>query len=166
MAETVIVYERARRYDVRGQTWRVTLVYGVLGDRVEAVEVRAQPVGDHPVTRDALRAFPVGQWIAEDRPKALSAARRMVKDPKLDESVRERLRRVVPPPTRRRPSYKMRVDLERVATIYREAFRVGDHPTRAVADALHIARSTAAKKVQAARAAGHLGPTAKRRAGI
>lgn len=55
-------------------------------------------------------------------------------------------------------------ELEAVADVYRRAFAAGRHdPTRAVADELQMARSTAGKKVARARREGLLPPTEPRR---
>jgi len=55
--------------------------------------------------------------------------------------------------------------LQAVALVYRVAYAVGDHPTKAVAEALELAGSTAARWVMKARAAGYLGETEPGRAG-
>ena len=52
-----------------------------------------------------------------------------------------------------------------VATIYRAAVEQGDPPTQAVADAMHAARSTAARWVMLARKRNFLGKATKGRAG-
>lgn len=51
-----------------------------------------------------------------------------------------------------------------VARIYTEAWQQGKRPTKAVAEALGISSSAAAKQVSRARALGHLPPTAKGKA--
>jgi hypothetical protein len=56
-------------------------------------------------------------------------------------------------------------DLRRAADIYRAALKKHDPPTRAVADQLHLARSTAGRWVFAARKRGFLGPATPRQAG-
>ena len=55
--------------------------------------------------------------------------------------------------------------LEAVATIYRLAYAVGDNPTKAVAEDLNLAGSTAGRWVMKARAAGLLGETQPGKAG-
>lgn len=56
--------------------------------------------------------------------------------------------------------------LEAVAVVYRLAFAVGEPPTRAVAEQLGLARSTAGRWVQRAREAGLLGATTEGRASV
>jgi len=59
---------------------------------------------------------------------------------------------------------KPRHSASRVAEIYTEAWQRGEHPTKAVAEALGISSSAAAKQVSRARALGALPPTMKGRA--
>jgi hypothetical protein len=56
-------------------------------------------------------------------------------------------------------------ELDRVAKVYRAALDHGEPATQAVADELHLARSTAARWVGKARARGILGPALRGRAG-
>lgn len=56
-------------------------------------------------------------------------------------------------------------NLKQVSSLYREAIKGGDPPTQTVADAMHVARSTAARWVMAARKRGFLGPAMPGRAG-
>lgn len=51
-----------------------------------------------------------------------------------------------------------KVDLQYIATIYRQAVDSGHPPTQAVANTLGIARSSAGRHVALARAAGYLPP--------
>jgi len=55
--------------------------------------------------------------------------------------------------------------LVKVGTIHRAAVKQGDPPTQAVADAMHAARSTAARWVMLARKGGFLAPAIRGRAG-
>lgn len=55
--------------------------------------------------------------------------------------------------------------LKVVAAVYRIAYLVGLPPTRAVANQLEVARSTAGRWVQAARRKGFLGPAEPRKSG-
>jgi hypothetical protein len=52
-------------------------------------------------------------------------------------------------------------ELDRVALVYRWGYFVGFAPTSVVAETLELSRSVAAKRVQAARRAGLLPPTAR-----
>jgi hypothetical protein len=65
----------------------------------------------------------------------------------------------------RRGSPLTNEELERVVTIYRAALDRGDPATQAVADELHLARSTAARWVAKARERGLLGPALPGQAG-
>jgi Family of unknown function (DUF6214) len=56
-------------------------------------------------------------------------------------------------------------NLHEVARVYREATKRGDPPTQAVASAMHVARSTAARWVTAARSRGFLGPAMRGKGG-
>lgn len=56
-------------------------------------------------------------------------------------------------------------NLSDVADLYRAALRRGDPPTQKVAEEMHVARSTAARWVSAARKRGLLGPAMRGRAG-
>jgi hypothetical protein len=56
-------------------------------------------------------------------------------------------------------------NLSEVARVYREATKRGDPPTQAVALAMHVARSTAARWVAAARVRGFLGPAMRGKGG-
>ncbi len=56
-------------------------------------------------------------------------------------------------------------NLHQVAELYRAAVEHGDPPTQTVADAMHAARSTAARWVAAARERGFLGPAVRGRGG-
>jgi hypothetical protein len=56
-------------------------------------------------------------------------------------------------------------NLRQVAELYRVAVERGDPPTQTVADAMHVARSTAARWVGAARKRGFLGPAVRGRGG-
>jgi hypothetical protein len=55
--------------------------------------------------------------------------------------------------------------LRQVAELYRAALKQGDPPTQTIANALHVARSTAARWVAAARGRGLLGAATPGRAG-
>jgi hypothetical protein len=56
-------------------------------------------------------------------------------------------------------------NLRKVATVYRAAVENGHPPTKTVAEAMHVARSTAARWVAKSRERGFLGPALGTRAG-
>lgn len=65
----------------------------------------------------------------------------------------------------RRGSLLTDENLRQVAELYRAAIKRGDPPTQMVAEAMHVARSTAARWVGKARERGFLGPSMRGRAG-
>lgn len=153
--------------------------WGIVAGRMEAVGVRlrsARDSGDpqddqlrdvlppasseadnplgrepQPVTASVWRALPIAQVIDGLRSEA------------------ERTRAELFPGHPGLRAWRRRRDrgtgsLEEVAAIYRAAWEAGDRrPTLAVAKALVVEHSTAAKRVQRARAAGLLPPTSRGR---
>ncbi len=78
----------------------------------------------------------------------------------------ERFRRDFPGADRRgRLTPMNRLELTRTAAIYREALRSGLPPTATVAERQQVARSTAGRRIAAARKAGILGQAIPRKAG-
>jgi hypothetical protein len=112
-----------------------------------------------PITSNALRTLPVGRLMREAA--QISARVRVGASTRRATTGGATLRDGV---LRRRPADEDE-ELLTVALAYRLAHACGEPPTNAVAEQLGIARSTATKKVMAARAAGYLGKTTAGKAG-
>jgi hypothetical protein len=170
---------------------RVVLRYAEVDGRAECVglEVGADfEAGNapdpHPLTSSTLRRIKLAQLIEEgarhyrdrlheqaDLPGFLNSE----SDPegeRLAGRIRTRARRRLPAATaaaRRgrtgRPVERGPEHLAQVAKVYVDAYRAGQHPTKAVGQTWQVSRTTAAKWVARARDVGLLGATSPRRAG-
>jgi hypothetical protein len=128
--------------------YSLTILWDIVNDRVEPIEFTVRAPKGKAVTAEALRRIPFGRLVSDRR----SEQRRLVKkaierEPRLPEGDKYLA-----------PYDRPGADLGRVAAVYREAHARGLAPVEAVAEALGIARSTAAKRVMDARRAGALGP--------
>ena len=137
------------------------------------------PAPGEVVSGDVLRRLPVGRLLAE----AVAAAAFSVEDRgwTIEREGAERVGQAIDlAPTERAALYERYVrgarrprrgspltdsNLRQVADLYRAALDRGDPPTQTVADAMHVARSTAARWVAAARERELLGPALRGRAG-
>lgn len=140
---------------------RATL-YGVLGTR----DV------DQALT-ELLKLRPLEWWktkaLVQLAQQQLYVELEGVTEDPTDQEFLSMLSRAVTPPlsvSQGRRNNRITDDLLRdVASVYREALRVGRPPTKAVEEEFHTSRPNAAKWVKRARAAGHLGPAIGTRAG-
>jgi hypothetical protein len=175
-----LVFELPSRYsmvatDVPGLPYRVEfVVVASAGSRpqaesvtlVQLVDEHGRPAGP-PVTSAALRRVAVAELVRLSVEVAAQVldSELPTRDPETETSGKLR------PPTDEettelRKRRRRRVDSEllaNVAELYREAARVGQAPTQAVADTLGVPRSTAGRYVVRARREGHLGPAPGRR---
>lgn len=150
------------------------LPYGVVfgldfdGTERQCAEVRLfQYRGGPTVTATLLRSMPIDRW----KRRALELTPRRFFDADGNrlrdrsgylEPYRNVVRREARSNRRRTPDS----ELERVATVYRQALADGDHPTAAVERALRLPnRNTAKKWVQRAREGGFLEPAPAPRVG-
>jgi hypothetical protein len=121
------------------------------GDFIDPSEFHRIPLGQLIEDATVLAARPVGEPFTQKRWSTIEEARR-------EQAAADRHYRRV----RRRPATNRITDevLDQVAAIYREHETRGN-PTQAVADKLHLARSTAGRWVMKARQAGKLPPARK-----
>lgn len=133
----------------------VTIVWTTLNGRLEPHKVTVQAPEGRPVTAEALRSIPLGTIVTELRTRVAAAHERRSRT---STSSEERARWL-------KVASQAGGALEPVAEIYREAHRAGLSPIEEVATALGVSKSTAAKRVVAARRAGHLGPAVPGKAG-
>jgi hypothetical protein len=107
-------------------------------------------------------------WSDADREHSLARLAELA--PEVEAAERERAALAGSPPLKARagrPPMYGPDHFAKVAAVYTTAHRAGKHPTKAVADHFHVARSTAAKWVARCRSPklGLLGDTVKRKAG-
>ncbi|MGA8723416.1 MAG: hypothetical protein WB565_00105 [Acidimicrobiales bacterium] len=134
--------------------------------RKQSVEIGPLADDDHPATypasdsikSEALREIPVGRLLRDavlaathTAPEPGAVPDVMVREKDIAESWRSVVRGELLPRS-------TSPDYEAVARVYREALTAGERPTRAVADALNVARSTAGRYVMEARARKLLDP--------
>lgn len=131
----------------------VTLTLVVEGDRYVTDEIvcKRKP-GGVLVTSDGMRSIPVAQIVRDAAPHLAGLIMRFTTD-EHGQVFGEPL------------GDWSEDDLTAVAGIYRTAHACGIPPTKAVAEALGLSQSTAAKRVMRARADGLLGKTTSGRAG-
>lgn len=142
-----------------GSKWRLEVTWATTDGRAEPVRLviqtvrsdsdwmvgkQVEPYPDEPmtaITATDLRAFPLASFLRGERDafSSMSSPLAKVFDRRKGKRITDE-------------------ELRQVAAIYREAWSLGGNPTDAVAEQMNMARSTAAKRVMAARAAGHLPP--------
>lgn len=127
---------------------------GALGEDEEAA---IYPAADS-IRSEALRLIPVGRLLRDavlaathTEPEPGGVPDLMVREKDIGESWRSVVRGELLPRSTSPP-------YEEVADVYRQALAAGERPTRAVADTLGVARSTAGRYVMEARARGFLDP--------
>ena len=139
--------------------WTATFTWAEMAGRLEAVKITVVPntAGSGIVPSD-LRAASFANLLKAQRALIQQvftmSAQALPDDPRRSEWAR--VGELAGKAKKGRPVSDD--ELEQVADVYREAYRMGANPVVAVADALKIARSTAAKRVIAARRAGFLPP--------
>jgi hypothetical protein len=154
-----------------GMNWDIEIEgWTDVDGRQEPIAMKISPAGfssrratvTSGLTGEVLRRVPWGTLIRDDRVRLSKALRSgEVRTSAALGSTDELADRFAPARGRTRTPEA----LEAVATVYREAWHSGESPTRAVADAFQISYSTAAKRVAAARRAGHLPPASPGKAG-
>jgi hypothetical protein len=146
--------------DDNGQHWNVHHEWRLVNGRAEPVALAIVPRDPSrlaPITTTLLRELNIGTELHEARQHVTAVLAVVARDH--PDSPAEATAE-----TFARPRTKALTDdeLERVARIYRNAVEVtGLPPVEAVADAFSLSKSAAAKRVMAARKAGHLPPTTR-----
>ena len=143
--------------EVNRAVWAVETLWEEDQGRFEptAVTVRSHlQSGGAPVTAEVLRRLPIGTLHKVARKHASEQTDHCPSNPDRVESsaLIDELSRIGPS----RGSKLTDDELAQVAAVYLDAWRRGDEVTVAVKDHFHIARSTAAKRIMKARAAGYL----------
>jgi hypothetical protein len=174
-AETKIPYDAEVLHD-DGETWAVahhdgwsvTSRWDAIGGRGEPVLVTIARDDGQPIGAGAVRRLPLGEMFAACRQQVATEARRSVEalataPPRrrgaihvsefIDQSIDWK---ALAEPGPRRGKAFTNDDLKAVAAVYRRAWDDGLPVTAAVADAGQVSRSTAAKRIMRARAAGLL----------
>ena len=146
--------------------WQVDTTWGIMGGRLEVRVLTFRREDESRVTGTAVRMLPLGDVIAESRRLVSEyAATRILEPVDVDgeqvfgKQVTSEHVGLVEPflATGPRGGKPLTIDdLRPVAEIYKAAYRDGRSVQRAVADAFHIAPSTATKRIMAARKAGLL----------
>lgn len=161
-----------------GTTWTVQFTWAELNGRVECVGLALlHPDHMQPITSMTWRAVPVRQLIDGRRTfmdRALGFWEKQAREERprrmRDADAFQQTRKKWTAPRARKlvgaDGHELSTEdaLAEVARIYREAWRAGLNPTKAVADALKLSRSAAAKRVRRARDAHLLPDTTRGRA--
>lgn len=145
--------------DPMGRRWHVFMEWGEIGGRYEVVGVRVHSDARKvPLKADDLRRMPLGTMFTEaKRSIAASIVRMADKHGDSPDEARDLASAWGP----QRGRALDRSALERVADAYNRAVASYMPVTQAVAEACHVSRSTAGKRIMAAREAGLI-PEAKR----
>ena len=167
--------------DRRGRKWLVVIAWAAVGGRFEPIGVTVAATSKGAViTGETLKAVPLGgvaDQIRRDQADVFAEAIRRwdqirpeeFADPAAVRSVIEADRRSALELSELMMAHKGRTltrdDLAAVASVYREAHRVGADPRAAVREQFHLSDSGAAKRIRAARDAGVLGPARPGKAG-
>lgn len=133
------------------------------------------------VTASLVRSIPLGRLIAETRRKQASGIREFLRETggkrwgipgeveavDFCDAIEESIEWFDAPASSSRGGRpgKPPSHYALVSQVYADALAIGDSPTKAVAEALTISRSAAAKQVAKARMLGFLGPTTRGRPG-
>jgi hypothetical protein len=156
------VYAAARFFnrfpwkDEAGVKWEVTLGWGIVNGRYEAVEVRIiGPGRQRAVTSETLRRIPLGKFVRENR-KRQQAEREGLQGKARDRRTKNFWRDDTMRWGGQRGVALTVEDLREVARVYGEARAWGDPVTKAVAERFKISESTAAKRIMRARRAGFI----------
>jgi hypothetical protein len=152
--------ETWQRCYAQGVEWLVTTEWDLHRGRLEPVNVAVRGNGHAgAVTGEVLRAIPLGSLHQEARAMAAGAVKAIrSKSPE----IADQLMSIVPrgifdlAEGPRRGIAMTDEDLEQIAVVYRNAWAAGRPTLQAVADAFHIATSTANKRIIKARKQGLL----------
>ncbi len=136
--------------DPSGKPWRVVIEVKTFGDRSEPVAMSITPVETgYYLSQSTIRAFPFALVIRDDKSFPHERINPHV--------IVGRMRAMSPTPPKREGRRYTDFELQRVAQIYRDAYKSHIPVQRAVADVLQIPLSTAVKQIMAARKRGFLG---------
>lgn len=173
-----------RRWPDENGPWDLTLYWRWSGRGIECTGMKLQLRPDaavEPLTASVLRAVALqsevrrgrdetagreGGWLVEAYDAAVAG------DPEnahlLDElsnwdieSIRESVRKWMPPRPGGRPEMYGQEHYERVATVYAAAAASSGSPTKAVESALQVSRATASRHIARARELGLLAPSTR-----
>lgn len=137
-----------------GEQFQVIARWEVIGERSEPTLVSIFTVPPRPLSADAIRRLPLGSVLAGMR-RDLAWEGKVGVGTESDQGRRRRaVARSATGP--QRGSALSSDDLQAVSEAYRRAWREGRPVTVAIAEQFHIAPSTAAKRIMAARRAGLL----------
>jgi hypothetical protein len=146
----------------------INLLFEVVDESVRLREVIADPI-EVPEALDHLRQRrSINEWkkvalmalVSNLTEKALEASGRP-HDEERAAIVGEAIRRAHRTPIARRRDRITSEHLANVASVYREAWKAGEHPTKAVESHFEVSHSTAARWVGQARRRDHLGRPAE-----
>ena len=131
--------------------WKVTFAWRDFHGRSEPAAMLIEAPDGVPLTRTVVRAIPLGELMETDRHRIIKGAvgKSVGKSARADRS-----RATAQSFGAQRGVTFTTADLQRVADVYLRAYGARQPVTAAVAEAFNISRSTAAKRVMRARAAG------------
>lgn len=153
--------------DSNGMRWRYALTWEPVDGRIECTRLELAALDGQPVTSSALRAFPIGAFLARGRRKQRDLAlwvadavpgRRA--EALAQATAWSAARDGQPGPKGYAPKHYVKV-----AEVYRREALVGGRPRLAVAEHFTVTPSAAAKWIAKARAMGLLPPGRKGKAG-
>ncbi|MGK2947425.1 MAG: hypothetical protein ACSLFP_02550 [Acidimicrobiales bacterium] len=143
--------------DPKGKRWHLHITWAEIDGRWEPVELRVKANPDErgvhrtPLTADDLRRIPLGTILKESKQRHAAHVLRMADKYDAPRTDAEGLAEAWGP---RRGRALTRDDLQLVAEVYARAVASYLPVTEAVAEACHVSRSTAGKRIMAARRAG------------
>ncbi len=147
--------------DRRGRAWTIRFEWGDVAGRAECVGLTIEnPSGAdtwRPIGAELLRRLPIGSIVEDARRKMAADAAGAA--PAFTGKAKKMLERHAERFSAGRGRALDPATLAAVADVYATAWRAGEHPVQAVAREFTISVSAAAKRVMAARRAGHLPPT-------
>lgn len=143
--------------DDRGRVWTINLWWGEVDGRAEPISITISGGGRQPITREAVKAIPVGDLVRQSRARfadiyAKRAGDGRTRSPERQQGLELRAAQY----SAQRGARLGEEALELVAEVYRAAYAEGTPVVQAVADACFISTSAAAKRIRAARDAGLL----------
>jgi len=157
-----------------GVEWMVSFLWKAVGGRVEPVAMTITTAAQNqPIVAGKIRQIPIGEILLAHRREAAALVPEPAQldpaHPLIDEShpahddlvhVAKTARQIAGGGPRRGVELTDD-DVQAVADVYIAAWKIGEGVTGAVADAFQISKSTAAKRIMKARAAGLLNDVGK-----
>ncbi len=138
--------------DPSGRSWRVVLEVATIRERLEPVALSITAVeAGYALSQSTVRKIPFASFVRNNK----SVLRQYIDS----SSPTGSMRAMSPTPPKRVGRRYTDYELERVAQIYRDAYKARIPVQRAVADALEIPLSTAVKQIIAARKRGFIDAT-------